>query len=116
MWSRRPARRRRSASMRRKSTRRSMPPEMAGSIFRVSSSTSENWRPSRTDMTTFQEARAFLLKHRADYDKAVADFRWPDAVPFNWALDWFEAGLARDPQSRDRPALWIVDAGSNRET
>ena len=67
-------------------------------------------------MTTFQEARAFLLKHRADYDKAVADFRWPDAVPFNWALDWFEAGLARDPQSRDRPALWIVDAGSNRET
>src|SRR3569832_2193470 len=116
MRPRRPARRRRSASMRRKSTRRSMPPEMAGSIFRVSSSTSENWRPSRTDMTTFQEARAFLLKHRADYDKAAADFRWPDAVPFIWALDWFEAGVARDPQSRDRPALWIVDAGSNRET
>ena len=67
-------------------------------------------------MTTFQEARAFLLKHRTDYDKAVADFRWPDAVPFNWALDWFDAELARDPQSRDRPALWIVDAGSHRET
>src|SRR6201996_7069322 len=67
-------------------------------------------------MTSFQEARAFLLKHRTDYDKAVADFRWPDAIPFNWALDWFDADLARDPQSRDRPALWIVDAGSHRET
>src|SRR6201996_7618077 len=66
-------------------------------------------------MTTFQEARAFLLKHRTDYDKAVADFRWPDPMPFNWALDWFDAELARDPQSRDRPALWIVDAGQNRE-
>src|ERR1700733_5900649 len=67
-------------------------------------------------MTTFQEARAFLLKYRTDYDKAVAGFRWPDAVSFNWALDWFDADLARDPQSCDRPALWIVDAGSHRET
>src|SRR5271156_4399452 len=67
-------------------------------------------------MITFQQARAFLLKHRFDYDKAVADFRWPDAAPFNWALDWFDAELARDPQSRDRSALWIVDAGSDRET
>ena len=67
-------------------------------------------------MTTFQEARAFLLKHRIDYVTAVAEFRWPDPVPFNWALDWFDAELARDPQSKDRPALWIVDAGSNRET
>src|SRR5258707_3871394 len=67
-------------------------------------------------MTTFQEARAFLLKHRIDYDTAFAGFRWPDPVPFNWALDWFDAELARDPQSKDRPALWIVDAGSNRET
>src|SRR3954447_8008279 len=67
-------------------------------------------------MTTFQEARAFLLKHRTDYDKAVADFRWPDPAPFNWALDWFDAGLARDPDSKARAALWIVDAGSNRES
>ncbi len=67
-------------------------------------------------MTTFQQARSFLLKHRADYDKAVADFRWPDPVPFNWALDWFDAELARHPDSKDRPALWIVDAGSNKET
>src|SRR6201989_49574 len=67
-------------------------------------------------MTTFKEARAFLLQHRTDYATAVADFRWPDPVPFNWALDWFDAGLARDPESKSRTALWIVDAGSNRET
>ncbi len=67
-------------------------------------------------MTTFQEARAFLLEHRTDYEAAVTGFRWPDPVPFNWALDWFDAELARNPESRDRPALWIVDAAGNRET
>jgi acetyl-CoA synthetase len=67
-------------------------------------------------MTTFHEARAFLLKHRTDYDKAVAEFRWPDPVPFNWALDWFDAELAREAESKDRAALWIVDAGNGRET
>ncbi|MDP1868544.1 MAG: AMP-binding protein [Bradyrhizobium sp.] len=67
-------------------------------------------------MTTFQDARTFLLEHRTDYDAAVKGFRWPDPVPFNWALDWFDAELARNADSKDRPALWIVDAGSNRET
>jgi acetyl-CoA synthetase len=67
-------------------------------------------------MTTFQDARSFLLEHRTDYDAAVKGFRWPDPVPFNWALDWFDAELASNPESKDRPALWIVDAGSNRET
>lgn len=67
-------------------------------------------------MTTFQDARAFLLKHRTDYDTAVAQFRWPDQKQFNWALDWFDAGLAENPESRDRAALWIVDAASNTET
>ncbi len=66
-------------------------------------------------MTTFQHARSFLLQHRMNYDKAVADFRWPDPVPFNWALDWFDAELARNPDSKDRAALWIVEAASNRE-
>ena len=66
-------------------------------------------------MTTFQEARAFLLKHRTEYDTAVKDFRWPDPVDFNWALDWFDAELAQNPESRDRAALWIVDTGSNNE-
>src|SRR5215468_9943768 len=67
-------------------------------------------------MMTFKDARAFLLKHRTDYDAAVRGFRWPDPVPFNWALDWFDAELARDPESRDRAALWIVDADTNRDT
>src|ERR1700731_3939996 len=66
-------------------------------------------------MTTFQDARAFLLKHRTDYDAAVKGFRWPNPEPFNWALDWFDAELARSADSKDRPALWIVDAGSNKE-
>jgi acetyl-CoA synthetase len=67
-------------------------------------------------MTTFKEARAFLLQHRTDYDAVVKGFRWPDPVPFNWALDWFDAELARSPESRDRAALWIVDADSGHET
>src|SRR6187402_221229 len=67
-------------------------------------------------MTTFQDARSLLLQHRTDYDAAVRDFRWPDPVPFNWALDWFDAELADNADSRDRPALWIVDAGSDRQT
>src|ERR1700688_4012517 len=67
-------------------------------------------------MTTFQEAREFLLRHRTDYDTAVADFRWPDPVPFNWALVWFDAEVARDSERRDRAPLWIVAAGSDPET
>jgi acetyl-CoA synthetase len=67
-------------------------------------------------MPSFQEARAFLLAHRTDYAAAVAGFRWPEPVPFNWALDWFDGGLAHDPASRDRPALWIVDAATGAES
>src|SRR3954467_11518521 len=67
-------------------------------------------------MTSFKDARAFLLEHRTDYDAAVKGFRWPEPVPFNWALDWFDAELAKNPDSRDRAALWIVDAASNSET
>ena len=43
-------------------------------------------------------------------------FRWPDPAPFNWALDWFDAELAADADSRDRPALWIVDAAQDKQT
>ena len=67
-------------------------------------------------MTTFQQARAFLLEHRTDYAKAVAEFRWPDPIDFNWALDWFDAELASQPDSRDRTALWIVEAATGNET
>ncbi|WP_438274932.1 AMP-binding protein [Nitrobacter sp.] len=67
-------------------------------------------------MTTFAEAREFLLRHRTDYDAAINGFRWPEPVPFNWALDWFDAGLATEPVSKDRAALWIVDAAGGTET
>src|SRR3954453_14581431 len=67
-------------------------------------------------MTSFKDARAFLLEHRTDYDAAVKGFRWPDPVPFNWALDWFDAELAKNLDTRDQPALWIVDTASNSET
>jgi acetyl-CoA synthetase len=59
----------------------------------------------------FLEARDFLVAHRADYDTAYRDFRWPTLDRFNWALDYF------DPMARgnDRPALWIVNEGSPGE-
>src|SRR5918912_733726 len=67
-------------------------------------------------MITFQEARAFLLQNRTDYEAALKGFRWPDPVPFNWALDWFDSELAANADSKDRPALWIVDAAQDRQT
>lgn len=73
-------------------------------------------RNVESHMTTFAEARAFLLKHRTDYDAAVVGFRWPDPVDFNWALDWFDAELASNADGKDRPALWIVDVARDRET
>src|SRR3954469_3198217 len=104
------------ASTRRSSTRPSTPPVMAGWIFpELSSTFGASPENSGELMTSFQDARAFLLKHRSDYDTAVKGFRWPDPVPFNWALDWFDAVLAHNADSRDRTALWIVDAG-HKET
>lgn len=64
-------------------------------------------------MPTFREARDFLLAHRTDLDGAAAGFSWPDPVPFNWALDWFDAELA--VEARDRTALRIVEAGTGAE-
>jgi acetyl-CoA synthetase len=67
-------------------------------------------------MTRFQDARRFLLEHRTDYAAAVRGFRWPDPVPFNWALDWFDGELASNPESCDRLALWIVETATGIET
>ncbi|HKY90078.1 MAG TPA: AMP-binding protein [Nevskiaceae bacterium] len=50
-------------------------------------------------------ARDLLIRHRTDYETAVAQFRWPDLPQFNWALDHFDH-LARGNAQR---ALWIVD-------
>ena len=67
-------------------------------------------------MKTFAQARAFLLAHRTDYATASAGFHWPEPASFNWALDWFDAELGQADASRDRPALWIVDALTGEET
>src|SRR5216683_5261391 len=67
-------------------------------------------------MPTFQQSREFLLANRTEYDKAVAGFQWPEPVPFNWALEWFDAELARAADSKDRCALWIVDVATGHET
>src|SRR5690242_19234078 len=66
-------------------------------------------------MTSFAGARAFLLAHRIDYGAAYTGFEWPDPVPFNWAIDWFDSELAGSPAYSARPALWIVEPTSGRE-
>jgi acetyl-CoA synthetase len=55
----------------------------------------------------FIAARDFLFAHRADYDTAYREFRWPVLDKFNWALDYFD----RMAYGNDRPALWIVNEG-----
>ncbi|MCD6681330.1 MAG: AMP-binding protein [Burkholderiaceae bacterium] len=57
------------------------------------------------DLDRFRAARDLLFAHRADYDAAVASFRWPQLDRFNWALDHFD-DMARD---NDATALWIVE-------
>src|SRR4051812_5372129 len=59
----------------------------------------------------FKAARDFLFTHRTDYRKAHAEFRWPELQHFNYALDWFDAELARG-ESADRLALKIVGDGA----
>jgi acetyl-CoA synthetase len=58
----------------------------------------------------YRQARDLLLRHRADYERAVAEFTWPTFPDtFNWAIDWFDA-YAR---GNDRTALWIVEEGGS---
>jgi acetyl-CoA synthetase len=68
-------------------------------------------------MTTqaFKAARDFLLTYRADYATAYRDFHWPEMDRFNWALDWFDAELARGDLAH-QPALIIVGDGAARLT
>jgi acetyl-CoA synthetase len=52
-----------------------------------------------------------LLRHRDDYDAAVAAFRWPDVGDrFNWALDWFDHVAAGNPRTALRT---IGDEGTD---
>ena len=43
----------------------------------------------------FKAARDFLFANRTNYAVAHRDFRWPELEHFNYALDWFDAELAR---------------------
>ncbi len=61
----------------------------------------------------FKAARDFLLAQRGDYATAYAQFRWPVLEKFNWALDWFDAELARGA-TRDATALLITGANEAR--
>jgi acetyl-CoA synthetase len=63
----------------------------------------------------FKAARDFLLAHRTDCATAYRDFRWPEVDKFNWALDWFDAELARGSTAH-QPALIIVGEGAARLT
>jgi len=56
-------------------------------------------------MSNFLDARDQLLKLRDDYETAFREFRWPEMVKFNWALDYF------DPMARgnERIGLHVVD-------
>jgi acetyl-CoA synthetase len=63
----------------------------------------------------FKAARDFLFAHRTDYRAAHAGFHWPQLEHFNYALDWFDAELARG-ESADRLALKIVGTGAGAAT
>jgi acetyl-CoA synthetase len=67
-------------------------------------------------MTTeaFKAARDFLFIHREDYITAHRDFRWPVLEHFNYALDWFDAELARN--HGDVLALKIIGDGAATRT
>ncbi|MDR3764950.1 MAG: AMP-binding protein [Acidobacteriota bacterium] len=69
-----------------------------------------------TAQQSFKAARDVLLRHRADYHTACAEFQWPVLHEFNWALDWFDA-IARG-ERRNQTALWVMheNGGEDRLT
>jgi len=56
-------------------------------------------------VSSFLDARDFILTHRTEYDAAVRGFRWPSLRHFNWALDYFDSIAA----GNDAPALHLVE-------
>ena len=55
-----------------------------------------------TGRAAYRACRDILMRHRDDYDAAVAAFRWPDICDqFNWALDWFDPFAAPDRTTAD---------------
>ena len=61
----------------------------------------------------FRAARDLLLARRADQDAACREFAFPGLTHFNWALDWFDAELARGAAAA-HPALIITGEGAAR--
>lgn len=76
------------------------------------STTSE---PTDQPTTTFQDLRDALMARSEDYDGAVAAYRQPTFTHFNWATDWFDH-LATQQNSRDKPALVIIDQHTDERT
>src|SRR5579859_5372329 len=64
---------------------------------------------------TFKATRDFLFDNRANYRAAHKGFRWPQLDNFNYALDWFDAELARGDNA-NRQALKIVGDGAATAT
>lgn len=61
---------------------------------------------SARNTNLYRASRDSLIEMTEDYDRAVAEFEWPQLTgSFNWAIDWFDT-IAR---GNDRPALWIVE-------
>ncbi|NMO00931.1 AMP-binding protein [Gordonia sp. TBRC 11910] len=59
-----------------------------------------------TNTELYRSSRDQLIETISDYDRAVAEFRWPQLTgTFNWAIDWFDA-FAR---GNDGIALWITE-------
>jgi len=56
---------------------------------------------------SFKSARDLLLALRDNYEFARSGFRWPKLKRFNWALDWFDADLAKGEHGR-KPALKVL--------
>jgi acetyl-CoA synthetase len=57
----------------------------------------------------FKSARDLLLALRDNYEFARSGFQWPKLTRFNWALDWFDAELAKGEHGR-KPALKVLGA------
>ena len=43
-----------------------------------------------TPASSFVATRDLILKHRANYERAIREFAWPRQERFNWALDYFD--------------------------
>jgi acetyl-CoA synthetase len=56
-----------------------------------------------TGREAYRAARDIVVRHRDDYDAAVAAVRWPYVGDrFNWALDWFDPVAAGNPRTAMR--------------